>query len=283
MTAIHPTAVVHPRAELEPSVVVGPYCVIGAEVRIDAGTVLHNHVTIQGPTTIGRDNTVYPYAVLGAEPQDLKYRGHDTGLVIGDRNRIREHATIHRGTELGGGQTVIGSDCLIMVAVHIAHDCVIEDQVVIANNCMLGGHCLVEFGSGLGGGAGVHHFTTVGTLSFVGGMARVSRDVPPFLVVEGAPAEPRKVNTTALLRRGWKPEDIERLRSAYKALFRDHECPVIHTIEALRRDPEQIDPVMRLCDFLERAQDGLHGRHLEAHRSADSRRLRRPDPDTNAR
>lgn len=276
---IHPTAIIHPGADVHPTVSVGPYCVIGDKVRIGPRTVLHNHVTILGPTVVGADCAVYPYAVLGAEPQDLKYAGGETTLVIGDRTRIREHATIHRGTELGGGRTVIGSDCLIMVGVHVAHDCVIEDQVVIANGTMLGGHCLVEFGAALGGGVGVHHFTTIGTLAFVGGMARVAKDVPPYLVVEGVPAEPRKVNTTALVRRRWPPEDIERLRAAFKLIFRDEGVPAMLAIEALRMDPAQIQPVHRLCDFLERAQVGIHGRQRDGRKpsSGDSDLPARPD------
>lgn len=149
--SIHPTAVIHPSVVLAEGVEIGPYCVIGAGVSIGRGTVLHNHVTVLGPATIGEDNVVYPYAVLGAEPQDLKYAGHDTSLTIGHRNKIREHVTIHRGTEFGGGFTRIGSDCLIMVGVHIAHDCQIEDEVVIANNSMLGGHCLIEQGATIAG------------------------------------------------------------------------------------------------------------------------------------
>lgn len=274
---IHPTAIIHPGADVHPTVSVGPYCVIGDKVRIGPRTVLNNHVTILGPTVVGADCAVYPYAVLGAEPQDLKYAGGETTLVIGDRTRIREHATIHRGTELGGGRTVIGCDCLIMVGVHVAHDCTIEDQVVLANGTMLGGHCLVEFGAALGGGVGVHHFTTVGTLAFVGGMARVAKDVPPYLVVEGVPAEPRKVNTTALVRRRWPPEDIERLRAAFKLIFRDEGVPAMLAIEALRMDPAQIQPVHRLCDFLERAQVGIHGRQR------DGRKPSSGDPDLPAR
>jgi len=266
MTNIHPTAIVHPKAELDSSVEVGPYSVIGERVCIGANTVLHNHVTILGPATIGAHNTVYPYAVLGAEPQDLKYRGYETDLVIGDRNRIREHATIHRGTELGGGRTIIGSDTLIMVGVHVAHDCTIEDEVVIANGCMLGGHCLVEFGAGLGGGVGVHHFTTIGTLSFVGGMARVSRDVPPFTVVEGSPAIARKINTTALVRRQWNPAHIERLRAAFRMIYRDMDTPVQAAVDTLRAEPDQIEPVVSLCNFVERTQAGIHGRGREASR-----------------
>jgi len=264
--AIHPSAVVDPHAVIHPDARVGPYCVIGPDVRIGPRTVLHNHVTIHGPTSIGADNVVYPFAVLGAEPQDLKYRGGRTELVIGDRNRFREHATIHRGTEMGGGKTIIGSDCLVMVGAHIAHDCVIEDHVVIANAVMLGGHCLIEFGATIAGGAGLHHFTTVGLLAFVGGMARISKDVPPYIVVEGNPAEPRKVNTTALVRRGFPPEEIEMLRAAFKGLFRS-EAPMTAAMARLRQQPDAPDSVLKLCDFLERARLGVHGRYREALRT----------------
>lgn len=288
--AIHPTAIVHPGAQLEAGVAVGPYCVVGDRVRIGRGTVLHNHVTVLSGTTLGRDNVVYPYAVLGAEPQDLKYAGGDTELIIGDRNRIREHATIHRGTEIGGRRTVIGNDCLIMVGVHVAHDCIVEDEAVIANGTMLGGHCLVEFGAGIGGGAGIHHFTTIGALSFVGGMARVNMDVPPFVVSEGSPAEPRKINTTALMRRKWPPEQIERLRSAFRLLFRGEDGAIMReAIAKLRGEAGEharspfgrclgaggVDPVLRLCDFVERMDMGLHGRYRESLRgSPEDRRGR---------
>lgn len=271
MSLIHPTAIVHPKAELDAGVRVGPYCVIGEGVRIASGTVLHNHVTVQGPAEIGRDNEVFPYAVLGADPQDLKYQGHDTALVIGHRNKIREHATIHRGTELGGERTIIGDDCLLMVGVHIAHDCIIEDRVVVANGTMLGGHCRVETGAGIGGGVGVHHFTTIGTLSFVGGYSRITHDVPPYLVVEGSPAEPRKVNSIALVRAQWDGADIERLRAAYRLIFRQPELPAAEAIDALRRETGQIAPVLRLCDFLERVQMGVHGRQAERGRNSDTR------------
>jgi len=276
---IHPTAIVHPSASIDPTASVGAYCVIGAEVTVGPRTVLHNHVTILGPTSVGADNEVYPYAVLGAEPQDLKYRGQRTALVIGDRNKIREHATIHRGTELGGEVTRIGSDCLIMVGVHIAHDCTIEDQVVIANGTMLGGHCRVEFGVGIGGGVGVHHYTTIGTLSFVGGFSRISHDVPPFLVVEGDPAIPRKINTTALVRRKWDVSEVERLRYAFRLIFRQPELPAADAIDALRQEPGQQPSVLRLCDFLESMQAGLHGRQLERQRGGESRQV--PEPRQN--
>jgi len=268
---VHPSAVVDPHATVHPSASIGPYAVVGPEVVIGPRTVLHNHVCVVGPTTIGEDNVLYPFAVLGAEPQDLKFHGEDTQLIIGDRNRIREHVTIHRGTEIGGGKTVIGSDCLIMVGAHIAHDCVVEDRVVIANSVMLGGHCLLETGATIAGGAGIHHFTTVGELSFVGGLARIAKDVPPFLVVEGSPAEPRKVNTTALLRHGWTPEEVEAVRAAFKQLFRGDD-PMAITMGKLRAKEDASPQVMRLCDFLERTQLGVHGRYRET--------LRAPEPSS---
>lgn len=272
---VHPTAVVHPGAHLADGVDVGPYCVIGDGVSLAENTRLHAHVNIQGPATLGRDNVVFPFAVLGADPQDLKFRGERTTLEIGDRNVFREHVTVHRGTELGGGRTVIGSDCLLMVGAHVAHDCLLEDRVILANAVMLGGHCLIESGATIAGGAGIHHFTTVGQLSFVGGLARITKDVPPFLVVEGSPAEPRKVNTTALLRRGWDPADVERVRSAFKALFRANGSPMNLTIERLRAEDSPCEAVTRLCDFLERMQLGVHGRWRESLRDEAAPRFGR--------
>ncbi len=269
---VHPTAVIDHTAVLAEGVEVGPYCVVGPHVRIGAGTVLQNHVTVQEWTSLGKDNIVFPFAVLGAEPQDLKYAGGTTRLEIGDRNKIREHATIHRGTELGGSCTRIGSDCMLMIGVHVAHDCTIEDEVVIANGTMLGGHCLIETGVGIGGGVGLHHFTSVGTQAFIGGMSRISRDVPPYCVVEGCPAEPKKINTTALLRRKRPQSEVDALREAFRLLFRTPETPVSETISELRERTPRHEAVMRLCDFVERTDTGVHGRQLERHRSASSRR-----------
>jgi len=268
--AVHKSAVVSPDARLGEGAEVGPFCVIGPNVTIGPGAVLHNNVTIVRDTTLGADCTVHPYAVLGADPQDLKHRGERTELVIGDGTSIREHATLHRGTALGGGRTVIGSDCLIMVGVHIAHDCIVEDEVVIANGAMMGGHCLIETGATIAGAAALHHFTTVGRYAFVGGMARISRDVPPYLVVEGSPAEPRKVNTTALQRRKWPERDVETLKKAYRALFRSDNGPMQHTMERLRAEPGQADCVLKLCDFLERMSTGVHGRWRETLRDPEA-------------
>lgn len=269
-TRVHPTSVVDSSALLGDGVEIGAYCVIGGGVRIGDGSVLHNHVTVYPGTTLGRGNRVYPWAVLGADPQDLKYLGGPTSLEIGDGNTFREQVTVHRGTEAGGGVTTIGSGCLLMVGSHVAHDCVLEDEVVMANSTMLGGHCMVEFGAGLGGGVGVHHFCTIGTLSFVGGMSRVTRDVPPFLVVEGQPAEPRKVNTTALARRGWTQPEMDRMKDAYRLLF-DESSAWTDRDAAARAMPGGAAHVSRLCDFLKRMHEGVYGRWREAEHDRRSR------------
>ncbi len=270
---IHPTALVDPKASIGPNVVIGPYCVVGAGARIGARTELKSHVCVFGPTTVGEDNVVYPFAVLGAEPQDLKYRGERSLLVIGDRNVIREHVTIHRGTKLGGGCTRVGSDCLLMVGVHIAHDCVVEDEVVIANNAMLAGHCHIQKGAVVSGGVGMHHFVTVGEYAFVGGLARVGKDVPPFILAEGSPCLPHKINTVGLQRKGWTEEQIAPLRAAFKRLFRAQDSqPLRRRAQLLLEDASQPEPVHRLCAFLLRMEEGVFGRQREKERSPEAPR-----------
>lgn len=263
----HPTAVVDRSAEIHPEAFVGPYCVIGPGVRIGRGAALHSHVVVHRDVSVGEGAVVFPFAVLGADPQDLKYHGERTRLEIGARTVIREHVTIHRGTGVGGGLTTVGEACLLMVGAHVAHDCVIEDEAIIANSVMLGGHCVVQRGATVAGGAGIHHFATVGSYAFVGGLTRITKDVPPFLVVEGNPAEPRKVNTTALQRRAWPAEDLDALRAAYKALYRGDE-PMTAAIERLRAAEPQRQCVLDLCLALERSAAGVHGRWLETRRES---------------
>jgi UDP-N-acetylglucosamine acyltransferase len=271
MPTIHPTAIVDPSAEIADTACIGPYCVIGPEVRIGRGTILHNHVIVQTLTTIGQDNRIYPYAVLGADPQDRRFQGERAFCVIGDRNRIREHVTIHRGTANGGGVTRIGSDNLIMVVAHIAHDCQVTNHVTVANQVMLAGHVRVEDGANIGGGAGVHHFATVGSCSFVGGLARITRDVPPFMIVEGNPAEVRAVNSIAMNRRGYGPQDIEAIKDAYRRLYRDNDAAMSEKLAALRRDYQGVGAVTLLCDALAASAEGVHGRALEGTRHDDKR------------
>ncbi len=266
MPTIHPTAVIDTSARIAASAVIGPYCVIGPDVVIGEHSILHNHVTVQAHTTIGQHNTIYPFAVIGADPQDRKFRGEKTTCVIGDRNKIREHVTIHRGTGNGGGVTSIGCENLIMVAAHIAHDCLLSDGIVIANQVMLAGHVRIEDGANIGGGAGIHHFATIGTCAFVGGLARITKDVPPYMIVEGNPAEVRGHNHLAMQRRGYCAEHIDAIKDAYKRLFRDNGASMAEKLADLRRGYPQVQAISRLCDALLASGDGVHGRALEIHR-----------------
>ncbi len=287
MRIIHPTAIIDAKAELGENVEVGPYCVIGPYVEIGSGSRLLNHVAVTGPTTIGNDNTIYPFSVIGADPQDLKFHGEPSPCVIGDRNVIREHVTIHRGTEVGGGVTRVGSDNLIMVAAHIAHDCAVGSHCVIANQVMVGGHAVVEDCATLGGGAGIHHYTTIGTMSFIGGLCRVKKDVPPYMKVEGDPVEVRGVNTIALARRRFSEHEINALKDAYKRLFMhartngaarngaasphngttsSRALAMSERIEELLREYKDFPTVVRLCNSLRSAADGVHGRSRELRR-----------------
>ena len=262
MTTIHPTAIIDPRAEIDEDVTIGPYCVIGPSVRIGAGTVLHNQVTISGMTTIGFDNEIFPYCVIGSVPQDLKYDGEQTRVIIGDRNQIREHVTIHRGTPMGGGVTRVGDDNLFMVGVHIAHDCIVHGHTILANNVMLAGHVVVHSGAGIGGGAGIHHFATVGRLSFVGAMGRISKDVPPFMIVEGNPPAVRSLNTIGLMRRGFPERTMDALKDAYKTLYRSNLTMKEAMAELESRYPH-IPEVRELCGAIRRSGEGAFGRFRE--------------------
>jgi UDP-N-acetylglucosamine acyltransferase len=271
MPRIHPTAIIDPAAELAPCVEVGPYCVIGPDVRIGDHTRLHNHVVIHALTTIGTENEIFPFSVIGADPQDKKFAGEVATCLVGDRNKIREHVTIHRGTKNGGGVTVLGNDNLIMVAAHIAHDCIIGDEICVANQVMVAGHVRIEDGANIGGGAGLHHFTTIGTCAFVGGLARIAKDVPPYMIVEGNPAEVRAINSIAMSRRGYSPEHVEAVKDAYRRLYRDNGAPMAEKVEILRREYRDVPAIRTLCDALTATADGVHGRALENQRSDDKR------------
>lgn len=274
MPTIHPTAIVHPAAQLAESAQVGPYCVVGPDVAIGAGTILHNHVTIASLTEIGSDNVIHAYAVIGDAPQDRKFGGERTTLTIGDNNIIREHVTIHRGTANGGGVTQVGNSNLIMVMAHIAHDCRLGDHIVLANQVMLAGHVRVEDGATISASVGVHHYATVGTCSFIGGLARIPKDVPPYMIVEGNPAEVRGWNRIAMERRGYAECDLDAIREAYKRLFRDNGAPMSERLAALRDDYPQSRPVQRLCESVRRSAEGVHGRALEVARPDDKHAMR---------
>jgi UDP-N-acetylglucosamine acyltransferase len=214
---LHPTALIDPRAEIDPSVDVGPYCIVGAGVAIDAGTRLANHVIVEGPTFIGRANAIHSFAVLGGEPQHKRNQGGPSRLLIGDANVIREHVTIHRGTD--GATTSVGSHNLFMVGSHVAHDVAVGSHVTIANGVQLAGHAVVEDHATFGGLAGVAQRVRVGESAFVAAGAMVEREVPPFVIVQGDRARVRALNKVGLRRRGLSEESIAALERAFRAIF----------------------------------------------------------------
>ncbi|HME91505.1 MAG TPA: acyl-ACP--UDP-N-acetylglucosamine O-acyltransferase [Myxococcaceae bacterium] len=220
MSRVHPTAIVHPEAQLHESVEVGPYAVIGPKVRISAGTRVGPHAVIEGDTRIGERNRIFQFASVGAIPQDLKYAGEDTSLVIGDENQIREFATLHIGTAGGGGVTRIGNKNLFMAYSHVAHDCQIGNGCVLANSAALAGHVHVGDYVTFGGLSAVHQFTRIGQYAFIAGGAMVAMDVPPYCTAQGDRAELVGLNAVGLTRHGYSEDQINRIKDAYKILFR---------------------------------------------------------------
>jgi len=265
--AIHRTAVVAPGAVLAAGVEIGPYAVIGAQVRIGAGTVVGAHAVIEGRTTIGERNRIFQFAALGAIPQDLKYQGEPTELVIGDDNQIREFTTLHIGTAGGGGVTSIGNRNLFMNFSHVAHDCRIGERVICANGATLAGHVTVEDYVIVGGLAAVHQFVRLGESSMLGGGAMVVQDVPPFCVVQGDRAGLVGLNVEGMRRRGFADDDVRGLRGAYRTLFRSG----LTAKEAVRKVREEPlgGPVERLVQFVENSKRGICRLRGEAGDDAD--------------
>jgi len=245
---IHPTAIVDTNAELAPSVQVGAYAVIGEQVKIGSDTTVGSHVVIEGPTEIGANNRIFPGAVIGLEPQDLKYQGAHSWVKIGDHNLIREYVTINRAT---GEQevTFIGNHTLLMAYVHVAHNCIIEDEVVIANNVALAGHVHIKKQATIGGMLGIHQFVQIGELTMIGGMSRIDRDVPPYMLVAGNPAKVRSLNLLGLKRQGYPSEEIQELKQAFRLLYRSGDRLEQALVGLEKLPPSQ--PIQNLYDFIQ--------------------------------
>ncbi|HZJ81636.1 MAG TPA: acyl-ACP--UDP-N-acetylglucosamine O-acyltransferase [Guyparkeria sp.] len=217
---IHPTAIISDEVRLHESVAVGPFAILEGEIEIGANTVVGSHAVIKGPCRIGADNHIFSHAVVGEVPQDLKFAGERTFLEIGDRNRIREFSTIHRGTAGGGGLTRLGSDILLMAYAHIAHDCLIGDHAILANAASLAGHVEVGEHAILGGFAVAHQFCRIGAHAFIGGFSKVSKDVVPFVMADGARARAIGLNKEGLKRRGFSQETITLLNRCFRQLVK---------------------------------------------------------------
>ena len=253
---IDPHAVVDPSARLAAGVTVGPLTVIGPQVEIGAGTWIGPHAVIQGPTRIGCDNRIFQFASIGGIPQDKKYDGESTWLEIGNRNTFFEFVTINRGTPQDKGRTVIGSDNWIMAYVHIAHDCLLGDNLILANNTTLAGHVLIEDWAILGGFTKVHQFCRVGAHSFTGMNVDIARDIPPYVMVSGAPAEPRGINSEGLQRRAFTAEQIRNIKHAYRILYRS-DLRLEEALEKLRVLAANQPEIVCMVEFLETSERSI--------------------------
>lgn len=254
-TNIHPSAIVHPGAYLGTGVAVGPFAIIEDCVHIGDETIIDAGAQIKRFTTLGAKNHVHSMACVGGEPQDLKFGGEESTLVIGDRNRIREFSTIHRGTEGGGGVTRVGSDNLMMAYSHIAHDCMVGDNNVLANAATLAGHVTVGNEVVVGGLSAVHQFVNIGDFAFIGGKTGVAQDVPPFMLAVGERATLRGLNLIGLRRHGFSSEEISALKSAYKLIWRSNQerNEVMQQVETELGNFQQ---VMKLLDFIRSSKRG---------------------------
>jgi len=256
MAKIHETAVIDPNAELAPDVEIGPYTVIGAGVKIGKGTKIASHVVIEGRTTLGEENTVFQFASVGSVPQDLKYKGEASELIIGNRNTIREFVSLNPGTKGGGMVTRIGSHNLLMMYCHIAHDCILGDYNIIANGATLGGHVVIDDHVIVGGLVGIHQFAHVGTGVILGAGSMVSKDVPPFCNATGDRAKLRGLNVEGLKRRGLGKGKIAALKQAYRIIFQSK----LKTKDALEKVRHELAPsaeIEKLVSFIAHSARGV--------------------------
>lgn len=253
---IHPTAIVDKEAEIEDGVVIGPYCIVGKAARIKKGVRLISNVIIEGRTEIGEDTIIYPFTSIGLPPQDLKYKGEDTGVIIGKKNIIREYITIHRASVGGDGFTVIGDNNFLMAYVHIAHDCKIGNSVLMANAATLAGHVKVEDHAVIGGLVAVHQFTRIGSYAMVGGFSGVGQDIPPYMIASGARARLFGLNTVGLKRHGFSEETLSELKRAYKILFREKRT-LKDAIKKIQAELPYSEEIRHLIEFIEENKRGI--------------------------
>ncbi len=253
---MHPTAIVDKGASVDDDVFIGPFCIIGRGVRIRRGTRLISNVIVEGKTEIGEETTVYPFTSIGLPPQDLKYRGEETGVSIGDRNIIREYTTIHRASIGGDGVTVIGNDNFLMAYVHIAHDCKIGSHIIMANAATLAGHVTVEDYAVIGGLVAVHQFTRIGAYAMVGGFSGIGQDIPPYMIASGARARLFGLNTVGLKRHGFSDTSIAELKRAYKILFREKRT-LRDAIKKVQTELPYTDEIRHLIEFIEKNKRGI--------------------------
>jgi UDP-N-acetylglucosamine acyltransferase len=254
--AIHPTALVAPGAEIDPSCEIGPGAVIGPRVRMGRANSVGAHAVVDGSTTLGSGNRIFAHAMVGAPPQDLKYRGEETRLEMGDGNVVREFVSLHTGTVGGGGVTRIGNQCLLMASSHVAHDVQLGDRCIVATFCALAGHVVAEDGAIFGGVSAVQQFTRIGRLAYIGGLTGVNMDVAPYLMVSGARAEVVGINVVGLQRAGFSEEQVGRVKEAYRIVFRS-KLSLQEALEQVRSDMGQHPEIAHWVRFIEGAERGI--------------------------
>ena len=247
---IHKTAIVDPKAKISSSVNIGPYSIIGPNVEIGKDTDINSHVSIAGHTKIGKNNKIYPFASIGNDPQDLKFKGEISSLEIGDNNKIREYVSINPGTDGGSGVTKIGNNCLFMVSSHVAHDCNIGNNIVVVNNVAIGGHVHIEDNAIIGGNSAVHQFIRIGKFAMIGGMCAVIRDVIPYGLVHGNRSILQGINLIGLRRNNISNQDITLLSNAYKELFKSENLS--ENLKNLSDDFKKNILVMEILEFLQK-------------------------------
>jgi UDP-N-acetylglucosamine acyltransferase len=253
---IHPTAIVESGAQLAPDVEVGAFGYVGAGVTLGAGTRLHHHASVEGNTVLGEHCEVFPYACIGGKTQDLKFKGGNPGLRIGDRNVFREYVTVHCATN-DGELTRIGSDNVLLATCHVAHDCLLGNHIVMSNGAVLAGHVVIEDHVVIGGYGGIHQFCRLGTFAMLSATAKLVHDLPPFFIADGKPAEVRAINRVGLERRGFTPEQLERVKQIYRILYRDG-LNRTQALEKLAGHAEAASPeFQRMLEFAQRSERGL--------------------------
>lgn len=255
-TKVHPTAIIEPGAELGIGVSVGPYSIIGSKVRVGDNTNIESHVVISGRVSLGKNNLISSFASIGSRPQDLKYRGEDSELLIGDENMFREYCNLSLGTDGGGGKTVIGSQNLFMVYTHVAHDCQVGNRVIAANCVALAGHAIVDDGAVLGGLSAVHQFCRVGRLAMIAAGAIVTQDVVPFGMVHGDRARINGLNVVGLRRLGIKNSDLQAIKAMYHLVF-DSSLTLDDAISRIKKEVEDSEYRRVWLDFLKDSERGL--------------------------
>lgn len=256
MPEIHPTAVIHPEAIIGPNVSIGPYTVIGAGVKIGADCIIGSHVVLEGPATIGRGCKFFSFASVGQIPQDLKFHGEHSELIVGDNNVFREFVTFHRGTSGGGAKTVVGDNNFFMAYTHVAHDCRIGNNIIMANAATLAGHVTVEDHSIVGAFSGIHQYCRVGKYGFVGGYSVITKDVLPYSKTVGNRARCYGLNAIGLRRKGFNSETIDRIHHAFRLLLQSR-LNTSQALEAIEKEHSTVEEIIYLVDFIRTTSRGI--------------------------